>query len=71
MKTLNDSLRDEFLEVLNNDFQSKIEEDSLDIEILKKAFDVLLRFKLDSDLTDKGRGEFENFLINYLKTIKN
>lgn len=71
MKTLNDSLRDEFLEVLNNDFQSKIQEDSLDIEILKKAFDVLLRFKLDSDLTDKGRGEFENFLINYLKTIKN
>ncbi|WP_027385167.1 hypothetical protein [Chryseobacterium gregarium] len=71
MKTLNDSLRDEFLEILNNNFQSKIEEDSLDIEILKKAFDVLLQFKLDSDLTDKGRGEFENFLINYLKTIKN
>lgn len=71
MKTLNDSLRDEFLEILNNDFQSKIEEDSLDIEVLKKAFDVLLRFKLDSDLTDKGRGELENFLINYLKTIKN
>ncbi|MBD8083011.1 hypothetical protein [Chryseobacterium caseinilyticum] len=71
MKTLNDSLRDEFLEILNNDFQNKIEEDSLDIEVLKKAFDVLLRFKLDSDLTDKGRGEFENFLINYLKTIKN
>lgn len=72
MKSLNDSLRDEFMEILKSEeFQKKIYEDKLDIEILKKAFDVLLRFKIDSDLTDKGRGEFENYIINHLKTIKN
>lgn len=72
MKTLNDSLRDEFMEILKDEnFQQKIKEEKLDLDVLKKAFDVLLRFKLDSDLTDKGRGEFENFIINHLKTIKN
>lgn len=72
MKTLNDSLREEFLEILKDkELQQQIQEDSLDLDILKKAFDVLLRFKSDSDQTEKGRGEFENFLINHLKTIKN
>lgn len=72
MKSLNDSLREEFNNVLNKDeFLEKIQSNELDRNILNKAFDVLLKFKSDSDLSDKARGEFENYIINYLKTKNN
>lgn len=71
MKSLNDSLREEFSEILkNSDLAEKIADEKLDINILNKAFDVLLYYKFDSDLTDKGRGEFENYLINHFKSKK-
>lgn len=70
MKTLNDSLREEFNKILKEDvIYEKIELDKLDPIILNKAFDVLLKFKYNSDLKDKARGEFENYLINHLKTF--
>lgn len=69
MKSLNDSLREEFNKILKEDrITKKIESDKLDPIILNKAFDVLLKFKYNSDLKDKARGEFENYLINHLKT---
>ncbi|WP_232124684.1 MULTISPECIES: hypothetical protein [Tenacibaculum] len=69
MKSLNDSLREEFNKILKEDtINEKVELDKLDPIILKKAFDVLLLFKYKSDLKDKARGEFENYLINDLKT---
>lgn len=72
MKSLNDSLRDEFNTILTKEeFLEKIQKEQLDINVLNKAFDVLLKFKSDSDLTDKARGEFENYLINYLRTKNN
>lgn len=69
MKTLNDSLRDEFRATINSDdISQKIEFYELDIEVLQKAFDVLLKYKSSPDLIDKARGEFENYLINHLRT---
>ena len=73
MKSLNDSLREEFKKILKEEgFSKKAELDKLDPTILNKAFDVLLKYKSNPDLKDKARGEFENYLINHLKqTIKN
>jgi hypothetical protein len=69
MKSLNDSLREEFNKILKEDgFPEKVELSKLDSTILNKAFDVLLKFKSSPDLKEKARGEFENYLINYLKT---
>jgi hypothetical protein len=69
MKSLNDSLREEFNKILKeNEITERIETDKLDPMILNKAFDVLLKFKYNPDLKDKARGEFENYLINHLKT---
>ncbi|MFT4661678.1 MAG: hypothetical protein ACI8XB_001958 [Patiriisocius sp.] len=68
MKSLNDTLREEFNKILKEgEVPERIETDKLDLNILKKAFDVLLKFKTNPDLTDKARGEFENYLINQLK----
>ena len=72
MKSLNDSLRDEFSEILQKDeYRKVIEEKNLDVNVLKKAFDTLLKYKSDVDMVDKSRTEFENFLINYFKSQKN
>jgi hypothetical protein len=69
MKSLNDSLREELNGILSKDeYLEKIKVNELDINILNKAFDVLLKFKSDSDLADKARGEFENYLINHFRT---
>jgi hypothetical protein len=69
MITLNDSLREEFNKTLREDgFTERVELNNLDFNILNKAFEVLLKYKSDSDLKDKARGEFENYLINHLKT---
>lgn len=69
MKTLNDTLREEFRKELNNSkLLFKIESHDLDDQVLEKAFDVLLKFKSNPDLKDKARGEFENYLINQLRS---
>jgi hypothetical protein len=68
MKTLNDSLREEFKAVLKEpEFLKKIQFHELNEEVLSKAFDVLLKFKSNPDLAEKARGEFENYLINHFK----
>ena len=65
MKSLNDSLRDEFNEILQKEsFKDIIEQTNLDLDVLKKGFDTLLRYKSDADMVDKSKTEFENFLIN-------
>ena len=62
MKSLNDSLRDEFNDILQREEYKKIiEEKNLDLNILKKAFDTLLKYKSDADMIDKSKTEFENF----------
>jgi len=72
MKSLNDSLRDEFDEILQKEeYKQVIEDKNLDINVLKKAFDTLLKYKSDSSMIDKSKTEFENFLINYFKSQKN
>lgn len=69
MKTLNDSLREEFKNSLQSENLShKIKIQNLDKEVLEKAFDVLLNFKSSPDKVDNARSEFENYLINHLKT---
>ena len=72
MKSLNDFLRDEFSEILQKDeYRKVIEEKNLDVNVLKKAFDTLLKYKSDVDMVDKSKTEFENYLINYFKSQKN
>jgi hypothetical protein len=69
MKSLNDSLREEFNAILQDEsILKKIELNQLDMNVLNKAFEVLLKFKTSPDLKDKARGEFENYLINHLRT---
>jgi hypothetical protein len=72
MKSLNDALREEFNEILEKEeYKNIIEAKDLDINILKKAFEVLLKNKSDSDAIDKSKTEFENYLINHIKTKRN
>jgi hypothetical protein len=72
MKSLNDSLREEFEQILQKpEITNIIVSKNLDLDVLMKAFEVLLWYKYDSDLIDKARGEFENFLINYFKNQNN
>lgn len=71
MKTLNDSLRDEFYEILKqDDFKSIIERKKLDIELIKKSFERLLENKgngLTEDHLNDSRQQFQNFIINHFK----
>jgi 5'-deoxynucleotidase YfbR-like HD superfamily hydrolase len=72
MKSLNDSLREEFDEILNKvEYKKIIDNEGLDKAVLKKAFDTLLKYKSDSEAIDKSKTEFENYLINYFKIQKN
>lgn len=72
MKTLNDSLREEFDDILNKEeFKKMIEDKKLDLIVLKKAFEILLKYKSDAEAIDKSKTEFENYLINYFKIQKN
>jgi len=71
MKSLNDTLREEFRNSLNNkNLEDTVKKENLDSVILEKAFNVLLKYKSDKENIDKARGEFENFLINSLKSNK-
>lgn len=48
-----------------------IEDKKLDLIVLKKAFEILLKYKSDAEAIDKSKTEFENYLINYFKIQKN
>jgi hypothetical protein len=72
MKSLNDSLREEFNQILDKEVNKKIIKDkNLDLTVLRKAFDTLLKYKSDAEAIDKSKTEFENYLINYFKIQKN
>lgn len=72
MKTLNDSLREEFAGLLEKEeYKKNIMDNNLDINVIKKAFDILLKCKSDAEAVDKSKTEFENYLINYFKVKKN
>lgn len=71
MKTLNDSLREEFYEILQQDeFKSIIENKDLDLELIKNSFERLLENKgngLTEDHLNDSRQQFQNFIINHFK----
>jgi len=70
MKTLNDILRQEFNGILNEqEFENFIVDHKLESEIIIKAFDLLLEFKYNP-IPDKGKTEFENYIINTIKSRK-
>ena len=72
MKSLSDSLREEFNEILNKpEFIKIIEDEKLDVIVLKRAFDTLLKYKSDPEALEKSKTEFENYLINHFKIKKN
>jgi len=72
MKSLNDSLREEFGIILSKpEIQNMIESKKLDRNLINRAFSKLLDNKNGSDvdeLVKKGRAEFETYIINTLKT---
>ena len=72
MKSLNDNLRDEFGEILKNpDIEAIISSKKLEKELISNAFEKLLDNKYSSDDSssiEKGRAEFETFIINTIKT---
>ena len=74
MKSLNDNLREEFGDILDNEEIAKmILSKNLDSNIIKMAFEKLLENKYGSDdpsAIEKGRSEFETYIINTLKTKK-
>lgn len=72
MRTLNDSLRDELnLIIEKEEYKDYIEQNKIDMGVLKKAFDILLERKSDANMIDTSRTEFENYLINHFKSKKN
>ena len=72
MKNLNDSLREEFKEILNDDdIKEMIETKELDLQIIEQAFEKLLNHKYGTDeisLVEKGRADFETYIINTIRT---
>jgi hypothetical protein len=72
MKSLNDSLREEFALIINEkEIQDLIISKGLDSNIINMAFQKLLDNKYGSDdisFIEKGRAEFETLIINTLKT---
>ena len=74
MKSLNDSLREEFYAILKEeDFQEKIKKNSLDESLIDKAFEKLIVNKeigiIEDDIND-ARSQFQNLIVNYLKSIE-
>ncbi|OXA71229.1 hypothetical protein B0A67_13280 [Flavobacterium aquidurense] len=72
MKSLNDNLREEFGEILKTpEITNIIIAKKLDDLVISNAFEKLLDNKYgadDSSAIEKGRAEFETFIINTLKT---
>jgi len=71
MKTLDDSLREEFYQILEQDeFKTKIELRQLDVDLIKNSFERLLENKyknLNEDELNDSRQQFQNFIINHFK----
>ena len=71
MKTLDDSLREEFYQILEQDeFKTKIELRQLDVDLIKNSFERLLENKyknLNEDELNDSRQQFQNFIINQFK----
>jgi len=75
MKSLNDNLREEFGLILKTpEIEDIISSKKLEKEIISKAFEKLLDFKSgtdDSTFIEKGRAQFETFIINTIKSKSN
>jgi hypothetical protein len=71
MKTQNDSLREEFQNVLKlKEFQDEIKLNKLNPSLIKNFFDILLERNNGSDdnaIIESGRLRFESFIINTLR----
>lgn len=72
-KSLNDSLREEFTAILADpEYQQLVTAKKLDEQLIKGAFEKLLsgdRFlEAQPEDIDKTRSEFENYILNTLKT---
>jgi hypothetical protein len=72
-KSLNDSLREEFAGILaDSEYRQVIASKKLDEQLVKGAFEKLLsgdRFlEAQPDDIEKTRSEFENYILNTLKT---
>lgn len=74
IKSLNDSLREEFASILSDDsIKELIQKHNLSVDLINRAFTKLLENKSGAeveDLVKRGRAEFETFIINTLKTNK-
>lgn len=69
MVTLNDSLRAEFKGLIEEkEFQDMIAKNDLDLELLQKSFEVLLKEKRNFNDVNKGRSLFQNYILNTLKS---
>lgn len=71
MKTLNDNLKEEFYEILNEELLASDGDITLDEKIVKTAFNTLLVNKQGdnaSDFIEQGRAQFETSIINSIKT---
>lgn len=72
MKSLNDSLREEFKQILKEpEINEIIINKNLEDDIIYSAFEKLLSNKSGPDensLVERGRAEFETYIINTLKT---
>jgi hypothetical protein len=72
MKTLNETLREEFDDILKKEeYKIIVEDNNLDLIVLRQAFEILLKHKSNAELIDSSKTEFENYLINYFKNPKN
>jgi|LakMenEpi03Aug12_release.lakeMendotaPanAssembly.Ray.scaffolds.fasta_scaffold533194_2 hypothetical protein len=71
MKTQNDSIREEFQEVLNlKEFKDEIQQKKLNPSFIKNFFEILLEKNNGSDdisIIEAGRSRFESFILNSLK----
>lgn len=74
MKSLNDSLREEFYSILEeSEFNDRIENLNIDENLIKKAFEKLIENKsignIDDDIND-ARSQFQNLIVNHLKSLE-
>jgi hypothetical protein len=72
MKSLNDNLREEFREIISSsEFAEIISKSKFNNDLINRSFEKLLINKSGADetaLIEKGRAEFEVYIINALKS---
>lgn len=73
MKSLKDSLREEFYEIIkDSEVKQLIVQNNLDTNIINAAFEKLLENIFSSDdeqLLEKSRADFEVYIINEIKSL--